>query len=292
MSKKPKIKVTKAVFTAAGLGTRILPATKAVPKEMMPLVDKPIMQYSVEEAKASGIEDIIIITGSGKSAIENHFDTNIELELHLKKKGNKKLLKEMAEISDLMRYVYTRQNKPLGLGHAVNCAHNLVGENEPFALFLPDDVIDSKTPVLKQMIKIYQKYGGSIIAVQKVKKSETSKYGIIKGNKVGDGVYEITDMVEKPKSNPPSNLAIIGRYILSPTIFKHLKTAKKGSGGEIQLTDAIKELLKTEKVYAFEFEGTRYDTGDKEGYLKATIAYALKRKDLKKSLTKFIKEII
>lgn len=291
MTKKPKKTVTKAVFTAAGLGTRILPATKAIPKEMMPLVDKPIMQYAVEEAKASGIEDIIIITGSGKSAIENHFDTSIELEMHLRKKGNKKLLKEMAEISEFINYVYTRQSKPLGLGHAVNCAANLISD-EPFALFLPDDVIDAKTPVLKQMIKVYNKFGGSVIAVQKVPKSETSKYGIIKGNKVGDRVYEITDMVEKPAKNPPSNLAIIGRYILSPTIFKYLKKEKKGSGGEIQLTDAIKELLKTEKVYAFEFEGTRYDAGDKEGFIKATIAYALKRPELKGPIRKFIKEIL
>ena len=282
--------IRKAVFPAAGMGTRFLPTTKAIPKEMLPLVDKPLIQYTVEEAKGAGIEEIIIITGMGKSAIEDHFDTSFELELLLKEKGKKETLKMIEEVSELVHFAYTRQRKPLGLGHAVHCAKNLVG-NEPFAVLLGDDVIDSKVPAMKQMVDVFNKKKASILAVQKVPPSQTHLYGVIKGKKVGPGLHRVTDLVEKPKGKAPSNLAIIGRYILTPEIFTCIEKTKRGSGGEIQLTDAIKLLLKEQEVYAFEFEGERFDAGDRVGFLKANIALALKRPDIRKELKKFIKSL-
>ena len=287
MKKKPA-KLRKAVFPAAGFGTRFLPATKAIPKEMLPLVDKPLIQYTVEEAKGSGLDEIILITGMGKSAIEDHFDTSFELELLLKEKGKKQTLAVIEEIAELVHYTYTRQKKPLGLGHAVHCAKNLVGD-EPFAVFLGDDIIDSKVPAMKQMLGAFKIYQTSILAVQRVPRSEAHLYGVIKGKKVGPRTYKVLDLVEKPKKNPPSNLAIIGRYILTPEVFTAIEGTKPDRGGEIQLTDALRLLLKTQDIYAYEFEGERYDAGDKLGFLQANISLGLKRPELKKDLKKFIK---
>jgi UTP--glucose-1-phosphate uridylyltransferase len=278
--------IKKAVFPAAGFGTRFLPATKAIPKEMLPLVDKPLIQYTVEEAKASGIEEVIFITGMGKSAIEDHFDTSVELEMLLREKGKESILAEIEELGDL-HFAYTRQKKPLGLGHAVHCAKLLVGP-EPFAVLLGDDIIDSKVPALKQMIDVFDKYQGSVIAVQRVPDDQTHLYGVIDGTEVEPGVYKVNDLVEKPKGKAPSNLAIIGRYILTPEIFDCIETTKRGSGGEIQLTDAIKGLLKSQDVFAYEFEGDRYDAGDKLGFLKANITLALKREGIGPELRAFI----
>ena len=284
------MKIKKAVFPAAGFGTRFLPATKAIPKEMLPLVDKPLIQYAVEEAKASGLSEIIIVTGMGKTAIEDHFDTSFELEMLLRERDKTELLKMIENVSDMVHFAYTRQKKPLGLGHAIGITKNLIN-NEPFAVFLSDDIIDSKTPAMKQMVEVFQRYGTSILAVQKVPKSQAHLYGVIKGKKVAPGVYKVLDLVEKPKSNPPSDLAIIGRYILTPGIFNSLEETKPGKGGEIQLTDALKILIRTQDVFAFEFEGTRYDAGDKLGFLKANISLALKRPDLKADLRKFLRNI-
>ncbi len=281
------MKVRKAVFPAAGFGTRFLPATKAIPKEMLPLVDKPLIQYTVEEAKASGIEEIIIVTGMGKSAIEDHFDTSFELELLLKEKGKRQTLGAIEEVSELMHFAYTRQKKPMGLGHAVLCAKNLVG-NEPFAVFLGDDIIDARVPAMKQMLRVFKKYSSSILAVQRVPKSQAHLYGIIKAEKVSPRVYRVLDLVEKPK-RPPSNLAIIGRYILTPEIFDALEGTGPGRGGEIQLTDAVKGLMKKQTVYAYEFEGERFDAGDKIGFLKANVALALKRPEMRAELKRFLK---
>lgn len=288
MKNKPK-QITKAIFPAAGLGTRFLPATKALPKEMLTLVDKPLIQYSIEEALSAGIKDIIFVTNENKPSIKQHFSRDAKLERTLKKAGKTELLKPVvaANISNLK---FTYQKEPKGLGHAVLCAKSHI-KNEPFAVILGDDIIDSKVPALKQMIEVFKKVGTSIIAVQKVPTKETSSYGIIKGKEVSKGLYKIEGLVEKPKSNPPSNLAIIGRYILMPEIFDILKSTKKGSGGEIQLTDALSELLKTQDIYAFEFEGTRFDGGDKAGFLEATISLALKRKEFGKRLKKFLKKI-
>ena len=284
------MKIKKAVFPAAGFGTRFLPATKAIPKEMLPLVDKPLIQYAVEEAKASGLSEIIIVTGMGKTAIEDHFDTSFELEMLLRERDKTELLKMIEDVSDMVHFAYTRQKKPLGLGHAIGITKNLIN-NEPFAVFLSDDIIDSKTPAMKQMVEVFKRYGTSILAVQKVPKSQAHLYGIIKGKKVAPGVYKVLDLVEKPKSNPPSDLAIIGRYILTPGIFNALEETKPGKGGEIQLTDALKILIRTQDVFAFEFEGTRYDAGDKLGFLKANVSLALKRPDLKADLRKFLRDI-
>ncbi|OGP12594.1 MAG: UTP--glucose-1-phosphate uridylyltransferase [Deltaproteobacteria bacterium GWA2_54_12] len=284
------MKIKKAVFPAAGFGTRFLPATKAIPKEMLPLVDKPLIQYAVEEAKASGLSEIIIVTGMGKTAIEDHFDTSFELEMLLRERDKTELLKMIENVSGMVHFAYTRQKKPLGLGHAIGITKNLIN-NEPFAVFLSDDIIDSKTPAMKQMVEVFQRYGTSILAVQKVPKSQAHLYGVIKGKKVAPGVYKVLDLVEKPKSNPPSDLAIIGRYILTPGIFNSLEETKPGKGGEIQLTDALKILIRTQDVFAFEFEGTRYDAGDKLGFLKANISLALKRPDLKADLRKFLRNI-
>ncbi len=284
------MKIKKAVFPSAGLGTRFLPATKAIPKEMLPLVDKPLIQYCVEEAHASGIEEIVFITGRGKRAIEDHFDISFELETTLREKKKTAILNKIRHISEDLTYIYTRQKKALGLGHAVLCAKNIIN-NEPFAVFLGDDIIDAKVPAMKQMIKVFTKYQTSILAVQRVPKKHTHMYGIIKGKKVADGLYKVEDVVEKPEKNPPSNLAIIGRYILTPEIFTQLEKNKKGSGGEYQLTDAIKGLLKTQAVYAYEFEGERFDAGDKVGFLKANIHMGLKNKETAVELRKFIKRL-
>jgi UTP--glucose-1-phosphate uridylyltransferase len=280
----------KAVFPAAGLGTRFLPATKAIPKEMLPLVDKPLIQYTVEEARDSGLEEIILITGMGKNAIEDHFDSALELEMLLKKKGDKEMLRIVEEIGELVHYTYTRQKRPLGLGHAIQCAENLV-RDEAFAVFLGDDIIESKVPAMRQMMDVFEAHGKSVLAVQKVPKSQTHLYGMIKGKKVGPGLYRVTDLVEKPKGKAPSNLAIIGRYILTPNIFKALRKTKPGRGGEIQLTDALKKLLKDDDIYALEFEGERFDAGDKLGFIKANISLALRRPELKRELKSFIKSL-
>jgi len=279
-----KMKVRKAVFPAAGLGTRFLPATKTVPKEMLPLVDKPIIQYGVEEALASGCDQIIFVTGRGKSAMEDHFDTSFELEKTLEDRGKKELLAQMRQISGMARVASVRQKEANGLGHAVLMARELVG-NEPFAVVLPDDVIDAEVPCLKQMIEVFEEMQSSVIAIMEVDNAAISSYGAIAGKPVGgkwgDRVWEIKDLVEKPKpAEAPSNMAVIGRYILTPRIFEVLAETPRGAIGEIQLTDGMRELLKHEKIYGYRFEGRRHDAGDKLGFLKATVEFALKREDL------------
>lgn len=271
--------VTKAVFPVAGLGTRFLPATKASPKEMLPLVDKPLIQYVIEEAISSGIEEVIIVTGRGKRAIEDHFDISYELEDLLRQKGKRKLLAEVQKISNMMDICYVRQKEPNGLGHAILCTKNLV-KNEPFAVLLGDDIIDADVPALKQLLDVYYTYNAPVIAVQEVDRSQVSNYGIIEATPIGDRVYKISDMVEKPSiEEAPSNLAIIGRYILTPGIIDILEKTNPGSGKEIQLTDALKKLVKVCPVYGYKFKGTRYDAGDKLGFLKATVEFALKNKE-------------
>ena len=281
--------IRKAVFPAAGFGTRFLPATKASPKEMLPLVDKPLIQHGVEEARAAGLRDMIIVTGRGKNAIEDHFDVSFELEATLRKKGDGALRDLIRSISDMADFFYVRQNLPLGLGHAVLRAMDLVGE-EPFAVVLSDDVIDSKVPVLRQMIDVYEKFSaGAVLAIQRVPKDQVSRYGIIKGRRLAAGVYEVKDMVEKPKpAAAPSDLAIIGRYILPPSIFPALQATRPGAGGEIQLTDAIRSLLNKERIIGCEFEGVRYDAGTKLGFLQANIAFALKDPELGPGLRDFL----
>jgi UTP--glucose-1-phosphate uridylyltransferase len=286
--------VRKAVFPAAGLGTRFLPATKAQPKEMLPLVDKPIIQYGVEEAVAAGCDQIIIITGRGKSAIEDHFDVSYELETMLEQKGKLDLLKIVRQISDMIYVAYVRQKEALGLGHAILTARELVG-NEPFAALLADDVIDAKVPVLKQLMEVFNETQSSVIAIQPVDGPMISSYGVIKGKEVagsGGKLYEVLDLVEKPKlADAPSNLAVIGRYVLTPTVFETLSNIKPGAGGELQLTDGLRELLKREKMYACVYEGRRHDTGDKLGFLKATVEFALKREDLGGAFREYLKTL-
>ena len=278
-------KVRKAVFPAAGLGTRFLPATKAQPKEMLPIVDKPIIQYGVEEAMQSGIQNIIIVTGRGKTAIEDHFDVSFELENLLESRGKKELLAIVRNISDMINVSYVRQKEALGLGHAVLRASELVGP-EPFACVLADDVIDAETPCLRQLLDIYEFFSAPVLAVMEVPKESISSYGAIDAepvshNGTSDRVFRIRSMVEKPKAEEaPSNLAIIGRYVLTPEIFDSLQAIDPGSGGEIQLTDALRHLLNRRPIYAVRFEGTRYDAGDKLGFLKATVEFALRRSDL------------
>ncbi len=285
------MRVNKAIFPAAGLGTRLLPITKSIPKEMLVLVDKPLIQYGVEECIGAEINDIIIVTGRGKTAIEDYFDRSIEHEIILKQKGKHYLLKSVDDISDIINLTYTRQKEALGLGHAILCAQNMVG-NEPFAVVLSDDVIDSDIPVMKQMVDIYKKYRYSVLAVQRVRDDNVSKYGIIKGTKIGKRLFKVEDLVEKPEIHEaPSNLAIIGRYILTPNIFDFISETKPGKGGEIQLTDAIKSLLSIQPVYALEFEGTRYDGGNKLDLLKAQLVYGLKNEELKNGLIEFIKKL-
>jgi len=286
------MKVRKAVFPAAGLGTRFLPATKAQPKEMLPLVDKPIIQYGVEEALAAGCDQIIIITGRGKQAIEDHFDVSYELEKMLEDKKKHELLQIVRQISDMIHVAYVRQKEALGLGHAVSMARELVG-NEPFAVLLADDVVDAPVPCLKQMMNIFDEKQCSVIATQKVAGKAISAYGVLDVKPV-DGyngrLFEIQNMVEKPKfEEAPSDLAIIGRYILTPAVFQTLSETPLGTGGELQLTDGMRLLLKKEKMYAYVYEGRRHDTGDKLGFLKATVEFALKRKDLGEPFREYLK---
>ena len=282
---KMNAKVRKAVFPAAGLGTRFLPATKAQPKEMLPIVDKPIIQYGVEEAMHSGIQNIIIVTGRGKTAIEDHFDVSFELENLLESRGKKELLAIVRNISDMINVSYVRQKEALGLGHAVLRASELVGD-EPFAVVLADDVIEAPTPCLRQLLDVYSFFGAPVLAVMEVPRESISSYGAIDAEPVShngtkDRVFRIRSMVEKPKAEEaPSNLAIIGRYVLTPEIFDSLQAIDPGSGGEIQLTDALRHLLNRRPIYAVRFEGTRYDAGDKLGFLKATVEFALRRDDL------------
>jgi len=275
------MKITKAIFPVAGLGTRFLPATKASPKEMLPIVDKPLIQYAVEEAIAAGITDMIFVTGRGKRAIEDHFDKAYELEAELQAHGKVKLLKQIRGlVEEGVTYAYIRQAEALGLGHAVLCARHLVG-NEPFAVILADDLIDARTPVLKQMVAVHAKNGGSVIAVQNVDREETPSYGIVSADPVAARLSKLTGIVEKPKpEDAPSTLAVVGRYVLSPRVFHYLANLRPGAGREIQLTDAIGRLLREESVFAHEFEGQRYDCGSKLGYLKATVAYALKHPEV------------
>jgi UTP--glucose-1-phosphate uridylyltransferase len=287
------MKVCKAVFPAAGLGTRFLPATKAQPKEMLPLVDKPIIQYGVEEAMAAGCNQIIIVTGRGKTAIEDHFDVSYELEKILEEKKKYDLLKIVRQISDMIHVAYVRQKEALGLGHAVLTARELVG-NEAFAVLLADDVIDAEVPVLKQMMQVFEQTQCSVIATQIIEGAAISAYGVLdvkpaEGHQ-GGRLYEVLNMVEKPPfQEAPSNLAIIGRYILTPAIFEVLGRTQTGSGGELQLTDGLRLLLKQEKIYAYVYEGKRHDTGDKLGFLKATVEFALKREDLGGPLKEYLR---
>jgi len=283
--------IRKAVFPAAGLGTRFLPATKAQPKEMLPIVDKPTIQYVVEEAVASGIQDIILVTGRGKNAIEDHFDRSIELELMLSKKGRADLLGAVRRISDLVRFCYVRQKEPLGLGHAVLAAKDVVG-NEPFAVLLGDDILTDTTPALQQMITVYEKHGCSVMLVKRVPKAEVSRYGVIKGRRLEDNLYHIMDMVEKPEvCQAPSDLAIVGRYVLTPDIFPILEKTAADRMGEIQLTNALKMLLKAKKktMYALEFQGRWHDAGTILGYLKTTVEFALERPDVAPGFREFLR---
>ena len=287
-------KVRKAVFPAAGLGTRFLPATKAQPKEMLPLVDKPIIQYGVEEALHSGIQNIIIVTGRGKSAIEDHFDVSFELENQLESRGKKDLLATVRAISDMINVSYTRQKEALGLGHAVLRARELVGA-EPFAVVLADDLIDAETPCLRQLLDVHDFFGAPVVAVMEVPPDKISAYGVVDAEVIShngkkDRVYRIRDLVEKPKAGEaPSNLAIIGRYVLTPEVFDSLQAIEPGSGAEIQLTDGLKHLLHSRPIYAYRFEGTRYDAGDKLGFLKATVEFALRRHDLGAPFREYLK---
>ena len=281
--------IRKAVFPAAGLGTRFLPATKAQPKEMLPLVDKPIIQYGVEEAVAAGIDNIILVTGRGKNAIEDHFDVSIELESFLEARGKKEQLEEIRKISNLINFAYVRQGEPLGLGHAVLVTKPLVGE-EPFAVILGDDVIDADPPAIKQMIDVFEEVGGPVLAVEQVPHETVSSYGIIDADEIRPGVYKIRDLVEKPPVNEaPSNLAIIGRYVLTPDIFTALEATAKDRTGEIQLTNGLKHLLKSRPIYGCKVDGVRHDTGNKLGFLKAVVYFALRRPDLAEPFREYMR---
>ena len=291
----PHKPVRKVVFPAAGLGTRFLPASKAVPKEMIPLVDKPVIQYGVEEAVASGCNEIIIVTGRGKSAIEDHFDLSPELEQALEAKGKTALLEMVRQIATMAKLCYTRQSEAKGLGHAVLMARELVGD-EPFAVILPDDIIDAQVPCVKQMIEVYNETGGSVIATQVVEGRAISAYGVLDvkpvSSKWGDRLFEVQHLVEKPKlEDAPSKLAIIGRYILTPGIFDAMESTTPGALGELQLTDGMKRLLKKEKIYGYVFEGKRHDAGDKLGFLKATVEFGLKREDLGEEFRAYLRAL-
>jgi len=289
-------KVRKAVFPAAGLGTRFLPATKAQPKEMLPLVDKPLIQYGVEEAIHSGVQNIIIVTGRGKTAIEDHFDVSFELEHLLETRNKKDLLATVRAVSDMINVSYVRQKEALGLGHAVLRARELVGD-EPFAVILSDDVIDAEVPALRQLLDVYEFYGAPVLALMEVPKDSISAYGVVDAEPVshhggGNRLYRIRNLVEKPKpQDAPSNLAIIGRYVLTPEVFHSLETIEPGSGGELQLTDGLKHALRSRPIYGYRFEGTRYDAGDKLGFLKATVEFALKRHDLGEPFRAYLKSL-
>ncbi|MDP4146368.1 MAG: UTP--glucose-1-phosphate uridylyltransferase GalU [Bacillota bacterium] len=282
------MRIRKAIIPAAGLGTRFLPATKAQPKEMLPIVDKPTIQYIIEEAVSSGIEEILIITGRNKRSIEDHFDKSVELELELENHNKKELLEVVRNITNLANIHFIRQKEPKGLGHAIGCAKSFVG-NEPFAVMLGDDVVDSEVPCLKQLINCFNEYKTSILGVQQVDKAEVSKYGIVKPLKIEEGIYKVKDLIEKPNmEEAPSQIAILGRYILMPEIFEIIEKTKAGKGAEIQLTDALKTLLSQQAIYAYEFQGRRYDVGDKLGYLQATVEMALKREDLREGFAEYL----
>lgn len=286
------MKIKKAIIPAAGLGTRFLPATKAQPKEMLPIVDKPTIQYIVEEAVASGIEDIVIVTGRTKKAIEDHFDKSVELEMELEKHGKDELLEIARDVSQIANIYYIRQKEPKGLGHAVLTAKNFIG-NEPFAVLLGDDVITSETPCLKQMMDMYEQYDSSILGVQTVADDQVNKYGIVQGDKIADRMYTVENMVEKPKiGEAPSNVAVLGRYIITPAIFPLLEKQEAGAGGEIQLTDALCKLAQQEKMYAYDFVGRRYDVGSKQGFLEATVDFALDRADLRDEFMTYLQEVV
>ena len=288
----PSMNVRKAIIPAAGLGTRFLPATKASPKEMLPLVDKPLIQYAVEEAVASGIEDIIVVTGRGKRAIEDHFDRSVELEENLKGNGKGQLLSQIRHISNLANFCYVRQSEALGLGHAVLCAQHLIGD-EPFAVMLGDEIIDAPVPGLAQLIHTFKKKGGAVIGVQEVPHHEVNRYGIVSPRTVREGLHQVQDLVEKPSpSDAPSDLAVIGRYVLPPEIFFILRKTKPGKQGEIQLTDALKELARKSPMYALEIQGQRYDAGNKLGFLIATVEFALKNPSLGQDFGEYLRQRI
>jgi UTP--glucose-1-phosphate uridylyltransferase len=285
------MRVKKAIIPAAGLGTRFLPATKALPKEMLPIVDKPTMQYIIEEAVASGIEEILIITGRNKKSIEDHFDKSVELELELENKHNDELLKQVRDISNMVNIHFIRQKEPKGLGHAINCARTFVG-NEPFAVMLGDDIVDANTPCLKQLMNCFEEKGTTILGVQLVPKENVNKYGIVNGAQISDRLYKVNSLVEKPQIDvAPSNVAILGRYIITPEIFDILDNTKPGKGGEIQLTDALTTLISQQEMYAYVFEGRRYDVGDKLGFLEATVEFALKRDELKVPFMEYLQTL-
>ncbi|RCW47891.1 UTP--glucose-1-phosphate uridylyltransferase GalU [Paenibacillus prosopidis] len=286
------MRVRKAIIPAAGLGTRFLPATKAMPKEMLPIVDKPTIQYIVEEAVESGIEDIIIVTGKGKRAIEDHFDNSFELEQNLLEKGKLELLSEVQKSSKMVDIHYIRQKEARGLGHAVWCARKFIGD-EPFAVLLGDDIVKADKPCLRQMIEQYERYQSSVIGVQRVPEAEVSRYGIVDGKEIHDQLFSVSSLVEKPRQvDAPSNLAIMGRYILTPRIFGILDQLEPGAGGEIQLTDAISKLNAIEAVYAYNFNGTRYDVGEKLGFIKTTIEFALQRGELQRDLLEYLQSVL
>ena len=281
--------VKKAIIPAAGLGTRFLPATKAQAKEMLPIVDKPTLQYIIEEAIESGIEEILIVTGRNKKSIEDHFDRSVELELELEQKGKTAMLEMVQDISNMVNIHYIRQKEPKGLGHAIHCAKSFIG-NEPFAVLLGDDIVDASTPCLKQMIDAYDEYKTTVLGVQEVARENVDKYGILDVKHIEDRVYKVKDMVEKPSiEEAPSNIAILGRYIITPEIFNILENQAPGKGGEIQLTDALQTLATKEAIYAYNFEGRRYDVGDKLGFLEATVDFALKRPELRDDFIGFLK---
>ena len=288
-----KESIRKAIIPAAGLGTRFLPATKAQPKEMLPIVDKPTLQYIIEEAIESGIKEILIITGRNKKSIEDHFDRSIELELQLEKSKKYDILYMVRNISSMVEIYFIRQKEPKGLGHAVLCGKTFIG-NEPFAVLLGDDIVyNQEIPCLKQLIDCYDKYKSTILGVQKVQKDKVDKYGIVDGIEIDDKTSQVVGLVEKPKmEEAPSNIAILGRYIITPQIFSILENTVPGKGGEIQLTDALKKLIEKEKVYAYNFQGKRYDVGDKLGFLQATVEYAIRKKELKDDFIKYLDDIL
>lgn len=282
------MKVHKAIIPAAGLGTRFLPATKAQPKEMLPIVDKPALQFIIEEAVASGIEEILIITGRNKKSIEDHFDKSVELELELEHKGKLDLLEQVRQISDMVNIHYIRQKEPKGLGHAIYCAKSFIGD-EPFAVLLGDDIVHGDKPCLKQMLEVHDEYKTSVLGVQTVPDSDVHKYGIVEGKQIEDRVYKVRSLIEKPSLEvAPSNVAVLGRYIINPVIFDILENTKPGKGGEIQLTDALNVLAQQEAMYAYDFVGKRYDIGDKVGFLEATVDFALARADLREEFLSFL----
>lgn len=286
-------RIRKAVIPAAGLGTRFLPATKAQPKEMLTIVDKPTIQYIIEECVASGIEEVLVITGRNKESIENHFDRSVELEMELEKSKKYETLEMVRNISEMINIYYVRQKEPRGLGHAINCAKTFIGD-EPFAVLLGDDIVyNPEKPCLKQLIDCYEEYNGSVIGVQTVPHEVVNKYGIVSGSNIGDRLYKVDNLIEKPAvEEAPSNVAILGRYIITPRIFSILDNTVPGKNNEIQLTDALLKLLKEEDMYAYDFEGKRYDAGDKLGFLEATVEYALRRPELKDGFMKYLKTII